>query len=175
MNDVLQKSKLVAPEVTLERGVPYPPEQVFKAWTDQEALRQWMGPGKICAPNATMDARVGGAYAFPMQRPDGTVTTVRGVIKELVPNRKLRFTWTWGEEDGTGEDVTEVTLSSIRPRPARGLPCATPASPIRTPATSTPMAGAAAPTRSSSIWPANSRPADSVTGLAGGAGAPRRR
>src|SRR6516162_67616 len=25
------------------------------------------------------------------------------------PQRKLRFTWAWGEEDGTGEDVTEVT------------------------------------------------------------------
>ena len=111
MNDVLRKSKLIAPEVTLEREVPYPPEQVFKAWTDQEALRQWMGPGKICAPNATMDARVGGAYVFPMQRPDGTVTTVRGVIKELVPNRKLRFTWTSDGEDGSpGEDATEITL-----------------------------------------------------------------
>jgi len=110
MNDAQQKSKLV-PEIILEREVPYPPEQVFKAWTDQEALRQWMGPGKVCAPNATMDARVGGAYVFPMQRPDGTITTVRGVLTELVPNRKLRFTWAWDEEDGTaGDAATEVTL-----------------------------------------------------------------
>jgi len=162
MNDVLQKSNLVAPEVTLEREIPYPPEQVFKAWTDQPALRQWMGPGKICAPNATMDARVGGAYVFPMQHPDGTVTTVRGVIKELVPNASC-------VSPGRGARRTEPVRtsrrspsSSIRPRPARGLPCATPASPIRPPATSTPVVGAAAPTRSNCIWPASSRPADSI-------------
>jgi hypothetical protein len=46
---MLQKSKL-APELIIEREISYPPEQVFKAWTDQEALRLWMGPGKICAP-----------------------------------------------------------------------------------------------------------------------------
>ena len=109
MNDVLQKSKLT-PEIVIEREISYPPEQVFKAWTDQDALRMWMGPGKVCAPDATMDARVGGAYVFPMQRPDGVVTTVRGVIKELVPNRKLRFTWAWDDDGGPSSDVSEVTL-----------------------------------------------------------------
>lgn len=64
MNDMLQKSKL-APELVIEREIAYPQEQVFKAWTDQEALRMWMGPGKICAPNATMDARVGGPTFSP--------------------------------------------------------------------------------------------------------------
>jgi uncharacterized protein YndB with AHSA1/START domain len=109
MNDMLQKSKL-GPELIIERELSYPPEQVSKAWTDQEALRLWMGPGKICAPNATMDARVGGAYIFPMHRPDGKVTTVRGVIKEVVSNRKLPFTWAWDEEEGKPSDVSEVTL-----------------------------------------------------------------
>lgn len=109
MNDMLQKSKL-APELIIEREIAYPPEQVFKAWTDQEALRMWMGPGKICAPNATMDARVDGAYVFPMHRPDGVTTTARGVIKEIVPNRKLRLTWSWDDKDGKPGDVSEVTL-----------------------------------------------------------------
>ena len=36
MNDMLQKSKL-APELVIEREVAYPPEQVFKSWTDQAA------------------------------------------------------------------------------------------------------------------------------------------
>src|SRR5512135_1601803 len=90
------------------REVPYPPEQVFKAWTDQDALRIWMGPGKVSAPDATMDARVGGAYVFPMRRPDGNVTVVRGVIKEMVPNRKLRFSWAWDGEDGKPGEASEV-------------------------------------------------------------------
>jgi len=80
MNDMLQKSKL-APELVIEREIAYPQEQVFKAWTDQEALRMWMGPGKIC-----------------------------GVIKEIVPNRKVRLTWSWDDKDGKPGDVSEVTL-----------------------------------------------------------------
>jgi uncharacterized protein YndB with AHSA1/START domain len=35
---------------------------------------------------------------------------VRGVIKEIVPNRKLRFTWSWDDQDGKPGDVSEVTL-----------------------------------------------------------------
>ena len=90
---------------------PIHPSRCSRPGLTREALRQWMGPGKICAPHSTMDARVGGAYVFPMQRPDGTVTTVRGAIKELIPNRKLRFTWVWDKEDGTpGDEVTEITL-----------------------------------------------------------------
>jgi uncharacterized protein YndB with AHSA1/START domain len=109
MNEMPQPSKLM-PEVIIERVIPYPPEQVFKAWTDQEAIRMWMGPGKSCAPNATMDARVGGSYVFPMQAPDGTVTTVRGVIKELVPNRKLRFTWELDGVELGADGPSEVTI-----------------------------------------------------------------
>ena len=49
MNEMPQKSKL-APEVVIERDIAYPPEQVFAAWTSQDALRLWMGPGKVSAP-----------------------------------------------------------------------------------------------------------------------------
>ena len=109
MNEMPQKSKL-APEVVVERDIAYPPEQAFAAWTSQDALRLWMGPGKVSAPDATMDARVGGAYVFPMRRPDGGVTTVRGVVTEIVANRKLCFTWSWDDEQGKPGDVSEVTL-----------------------------------------------------------------
>ncbi len=109
MNEMPQKSKL-APELVVEREVSYPPEQVFAAWTNQDALRAWMGPGKVCAPEATMDARVGGAYIFPMRQPDGKVTKVRGVITEIVPNRKLSFSWAWDGEDGKPGEPSEVTV-----------------------------------------------------------------
>jgi uncharacterized protein YndB with AHSA1/START domain len=103
-------SKTEALELHLEREFNHPPEAVFKAWTDQQALRRWMGPGDVRAPSATMVARVGGAYVFPMQRPDGTVLTVRGVIQELVPNRKLRFTWSWDQDDGSEGQEMHVAL-----------------------------------------------------------------
>jgi uncharacterized protein YndB with AHSA1/START domain len=45
-----------------------------------------------------------------MRRPDGNVTVVRGVIKEMVPNRKLRFSWAWDGEDGKPGEASEVAL-----------------------------------------------------------------
>jgi len=102
--------KSEALELTMEREFAHPPEAVFKAWTDQEALRQWMGPGEVKCPGAEMDARQGGSYLFPMMTPDGANPTVRGKILEIVQNRKLRFTWAWDQEDGSAGQEMEVTL-----------------------------------------------------------------
>ena len=97
-------------ELTLEREFAHPVEAVFKAWTDSEALSQWMGPGEVKCPDAQMDAREGGIYVFPMITPDGKNPVVRGTILELVPNRKLRFTWAWDHEDGSAGQRMEVNL-----------------------------------------------------------------
>ena len=79
-------------ELTIEREFAHPPEAVFAAWTDEAALRRWMGPGEVETPKAKMEPREGGTYVFPMITPDGNTPTVRGTILEIVPNRKLRFT-----------------------------------------------------------------------------------
>lgn len=105
-----ETSSARTPRLTLERIIAHPPERVFRAWTDQAELRQWMGPGEIKARDAEMSARVGGAYVFPMLHPDGKVSTVRGVVKELIANRKLRFTWIWDQDDGSRGRQTEVTV-----------------------------------------------------------------
>lgn len=97
-------------ELTIERELKHPPEAVFAAWTSNEALRIWMGPGEITAPDSTIDAREGGSLTIPMVHPDGTVFTARGQIVELVPNRKLRFTWAWDQEDGSSGQLMEITL-----------------------------------------------------------------
>ena len=99
-----------APELTLEREFAHPPEAVFRAWTETDALKQWMGPGEVKCPGAEMDASVGGAYVFPMISPDGMNPTARGVISEIVPNKKLRFSWAWDQEDGSSGQQMEVTI-----------------------------------------------------------------
>jgi hypothetical protein len=64
MNDMLQKSKL-APELVIEREISYPPEQVFKAWTDQEALRLWMGPARFALQMPPWMPALVGPMSFP--------------------------------------------------------------------------------------------------------------
>ena len=108
MSDAAVKSE--APELTMEREFAHPPEAVFRAWTERDALRKWMGPGEITAPNSEMDAREGGHLTIPMTHTDGTVLTARGEIREYVPYRKLRFTWAWDQEDGSAGHMMEITL-----------------------------------------------------------------
>ncbi len=103
-------AKTDAPVLTLEREFAHPPDAVFRAWTDADALARWMGPGEVTCAGAEMDAREGGAYAFPMLTSDGTSHTVRGTILELVPNRRLRFTWAWDQETGGSGQLMEVTV-----------------------------------------------------------------
>ena len=111
MSEALAEQDLhEAPTLTLEREFKEPPEVVFRAWTETEALRQWMGPLGYKAPDAEIDAREGGAYVLPMISPEGNVKTARGVIRELVPDRKLRFTWAWDQEDGSAGQLMEITL-----------------------------------------------------------------
>lgn len=97
-------------ELTIERDYAHPVSAVFEAWTRADALKHWMGPGEVECPDAEMEAREGGAYAFPMITPDGKNPVVRGTILEIVPNRKLRFTWAWDHEDGVSGAQMEVAL-----------------------------------------------------------------
>jgi len=99
--------------LTMEREFPHPPRDVFQAWTQQDALRKWMGPGEITAPDSKMDASVGGSLTIPMVHADGAVMTARGKILELIPDAKLRFTWAWDSEDGSPGQVMEITLDFI--------------------------------------------------------------
>ena len=64
------------------------PEVVFKALTDEKELVEWM------PTSAKMDARVGGEYEFRYYWPERNVdSTSWRKILELVPNRKLSYTW----------------------------------------------------------------------------------
>lgn len=112
MSDAVTRQEQIL-ELTVEREFAHPPEAVFEAWTQTPALRQWMGPGEITAPDSEIEPCTGGQLTIPMVHPDGTVVTARGTISEFVPNRKLRFSWAWDQEDGASGQQMEITLNFV--------------------------------------------------------------
>lgn len=75
-------------EIRKTVDVDAPVEVVFKALTDEKELVQWM------PSEAKMDARVGGEFEFKYQwAAKGLNTILRGKILELVPNKRLSYTW----------------------------------------------------------------------------------
>jgi uncharacterized protein YndB with AHSA1/START domain len=79
--------------LTMTRTLPAKPEVVFAAWTNVEKVRTWFAPGPLTVDAAHVDARPGGTYRIAMREPGGIVHVYHGTYKELVPNRRLVFTW----------------------------------------------------------------------------------
>jgi uncharacterized protein YndB with AHSA1/START domain len=80
--------------------VDAPPQAVFKALTDEQELTQWF-------PNqAKMEARVGGSVEFRFIRPDGENHMLYGRVLEMIPDKKLSYTWNFAHRDQVQETVT---------------------------------------------------------------------
>jgi uncharacterized protein YndB with AHSA1/START domain len=95
--------------VRMTRTVPAPRDEVFRAWTDPERLKQWFGPGEFTIPEADMDVRPGGEYLIVMQAPDGNQMHLKGAYQEIEPPERLVFTWSWGLMwDGAQDSLVTV-------------------------------------------------------------------
>ena len=72
-------------------------------------MKRWWGPGGNDPVSvAEVDVRVGGRFRMVFGGPEGRDHEVQGVYKEVVPNRKLVFTWTW--PNSTPERESLVTI-----------------------------------------------------------------
>jgi uncharacterized protein YndB with AHSA1/START domain len=93
----------------LSRLYPVAPEKVWRAWIEADALRDWLGQGDSPGWAAELDVRVGGRYRFVLREQGGRYYEARGVYREVVPNRRLVFTWSW--RDGAAGDEAMITVN----------------------------------------------------------------
>jgi uncharacterized protein YndB with AHSA1/START domain len=98
------------PSLTLKRKLKAAPDKVFQAWTDPEKLVQWFGPAETVKDSvqAELDVRVGGRFRVRFATSDGDKHEVGGLYREVVPHRRLQFTWAWHT---TPERESLVTLT----------------------------------------------------------------
>ena len=96
------------PSLTLRRHFRVSPAKVWRAWTDPQALKHWFGPAEIVdVPLAEVDLRVGGRFRVTMLAADGETHDVSGTYLEVVPERRLVFSWAWRS---TPERESRVTV-----------------------------------------------------------------
>ena len=96
------------PSLAITRQFNAAPAKVWRAITEPESLKHWMGPTEdFKTPVAEADLRVGGRYRIVMHAPDGQVHEVSGVYREVAPNRRLVYTWAW---KSTPEQESLVTI-----------------------------------------------------------------
>lgn len=79
-------------DLVLERKVDATPEQLWKAWTTPELLKQWFCPRPWTVSQCALDLVPGGRFFTLMRSPEGDEFPNEGCFLEVVPNRKLVFT-----------------------------------------------------------------------------------
>lgn len=79
--------------IELTRTFAAPPALVFQAWTETGALDWFFNPGMPVTEPTTVDLRVGGAWRQQMVIDASNQYMTGGIYREIVPGRKLVFTW----------------------------------------------------------------------------------
>ncbi|MBK0419650.1 SRPBCC domain-containing protein [Leucobacter sp. CSA1] len=98
------------PGFTITRTFAAPRELVWRAWTDEAELAQWLHPFGVSTDSVSFDVRVGGRYAYTMTNDDtGERFPTGGVFLEIEPIDRLVFTW--GEPDAPVEGTPVITLT----------------------------------------------------------------
>ena len=89
-------------EIVLEQRIEASPADVYAYLTDETKWKRWQGA------DATLDPRMGGVFSILM----ANGMNARGEFVELVPDRRVVFTWGWiGYENlPPGSSTVEIDL-----------------------------------------------------------------
>jgi uncharacterized protein YndB with AHSA1/START domain len=107
--------------MVIERVIAAPVAVVWSAWFDANSLPQWWGPDGFSCRTHRIDLREGGAWAFDMIAPDGTVFPNYHEYTRVQPQALIDYILYWGEGGPKHADAaarfedlggrTKVTLS----------------------------------------------------------------
>ena len=100
--------------VNLHRVLRAPPERVYRAFLDADAMAKWLPPNGFTGTVHHLDATVGGTFRMSFTN----FTTERrhafgGEYLELVPNERIRYTDTFDDPALPGVMSTTVTLKAV--------------------------------------------------------------
>lgn len=99
-----------APQFSITRTFDAPRELVWKAWTDEAELAQWLHPFGVTTDSVSFDVRVGGRYRYTMTNDEtGEEFPTGGEYIEVEPIDRLVFTW--GEPDAPVDAAPIITLT----------------------------------------------------------------
>src|SRR5262249_46229856 len=100
--------------IRFHRVIKAPPERIYRAFTDAQALCKWLPPHGFTAQVHQLNAKVGGGYRMSFTNFSGGGShSFGGDYQELVPGQRLRYTGRFDDPNLPGEMQTTVTLQAV--------------------------------------------------------------
>ena len=98
--------------VRLHRVLRAPPERIYRAFLDADALAKWLPPHGFTGKVHRMDARVGGGHAMAFTSlGSGASHSFACTYVDLVPAQRLVYTSRFDDPNLPGEMRTTVSLA----------------------------------------------------------------
>lgn len=100
--------------VRLHRVLRAPPERVYRAFLDPEAMAKWLPPHGFTGRVHDIDARVGGRYRMSFTNlGNGQSHAFGGEYLELVPGERIVHTDRFDDANLPGEMRVTVTFTAV--------------------------------------------------------------
>ena len=100
--------------VRLHRVFTAPPERVYRAFLDADAVAKWLPPNGFTCKVHQLDAQVGGRYRMTFTNfSKGSGHSFGGTYQELVPGERIRYTDRFDDPSLPGEMNTTITFKAV--------------------------------------------------------------
>jgi uncharacterized protein YndB with AHSA1/START domain len=100
--------------IRLYRVLRAPPERIYRAFLDADAMVKWLPPNGFTGKVHHLDARVGGTYKMSFTNfATGHGHSFGGEYLELVPHERIRHTDQFDDPNFPGEMETTISLKQV--------------------------------------------------------------
>lgn len=100
--------------IRLHRVLRAPPERVYRAFLDPDAMVKWLPPNGFTGKVHHMDARVGGSHRMSFTNfTTGKSHSFGGAYVEMVPNERLRYTDRFDDANLSGTMSVTIEFGKV--------------------------------------------------------------
>ena len=100
--------------IRLHRVLRAPPERVYRAFLDADAMAKWLPPHGFTGKVHEIDATVGGSYKMSFTNfTTGQSHSFGGTFREITPGERIVYTVQFDDPNLPGQIKTTITLRKV--------------------------------------------------------------
>jgi len=100
--------------IRLHRLLRAPPERIYRAFLDADAMAKWLPPNGFTGKVHHLDPKVGGTHKMSFTNfTTGRSHSFGGIYLELVPHERIRYTDKFDDANLPGEIQVTITLKKV--------------------------------------------------------------